>query len=198
MKALMILSLMTVSLSAYAGIGDAVYDRALTQAEMQKLLPQYLAMVEKQAAQLPSASENEAMWGLAGFLNDHTFYAFDENNKVIGRQSHTAETLVKNIESTLKELKEVTPAQREEEAADLLAGFEGAADAGKISCHLGYEDKFKDDTSRIVKCEDDRSYEGNGGDDEEGYYDVRRIILSIDGKTLAPVNTLKLEHPIAG
>lgn len=196
MKTLITLMLMTAALPAF---GESTFDRKLTKSEMEKMLPRYVAMVEKQAAELPSASENQAYVGLAGNVLDPFYAAFGDNNNIIGNQSHTAATILEGIQIAVAELTAVTPAQRVEEANGLMAGFKGTdKEAGRITCRLGYFRGHKSATNRIVKCEDNRSQSGSGYGDDEGYYDMRRVILSIDAKTLAPVSTLKLDHFIAG
>jgi len=199
MKTIFALSLLALFASAteVSAAKGPKYDRRLTSREVAKLLPLYIASVEQHAANLPSSSDNQVLWNAAYSVTDPTYYAF-KDGKVIGRQSHTIETLVQGLESAVAELKAVTPEQRREEAAGLLAGFKGASDAGKITCRLGYDSEFKNDTGRIVKCEDDRSSAGGGGEEDEGYLDIRRIILSIDGASLEPVSPLKLEHLTAG
>lgn len=195
MKTTFALALLALVMAAPEASADAKFDRRLTSSEMAKLLPLYIASVEEHAATLPSAEDNQILWGAASSVLNPTYYAF-KDGKIVGMQSHKIETLIEGLESAVAELKEVSPAQRVEKTSDLLAGFNGAKDAGKITCRLGYFSEFKGENERIVKCEDNRSQAGEGED--EGYYDVRRFILSIDGKTLEPVSPLRLEHLIAG
>lgn len=192
MKTLFALMLMAVSLPASA---DSDFDRRLTKSEMQKLLPRYVEMVERTAAELPSAGDNQALASAAYGVTDPIYGLFKDGN-FIGLQSHKIASLIEQLESVVAELRAVSPADRQKEAADLVAGFKGASDAGKITCRLGYYRGGKMPTERIVKCEDNRSQSGYG--DEEGYLDVRRMILSIDAKTLEPLSVLKLGHDIAG
>lgn len=192
MKTLFTLTLMAASLSAFA---DSSFDRRLTKAEMEKLLPKYVAMVENSAGELPSASDNQAL-GMAAYGVTDPIYGLFKDGSFIGLQSHKISSLIEQLESVVAELRAVSPADRQAEAASLVAGFKGARDAGKITCRLGYYRGSKMPTERVVKCEDNRSQSGYG--DEEGYLDVRRMILSIDAKTLEPQAVLKLAHDIAG
>lgn len=193
MKTMMTLILMTASLPAFA---DSSFDRRLSKSETEKLLPKYVAMVERSAAELPSAEDNQALGSAAYGVTDPIYGLFKDGN-FIGLQSHTVTSLIAQLESVVTELRAVSPADRQAQAADLMAGFKGADDAGKITCRLGYYRAGKVPTERIVKCEDNRSQSGYG-DDDEGYYDVRRMILSIDADTLEPLAVLKLAHDIAG
>lgn len=193
MKTLITLILLTASLPAFA---ESTFDRRLTKAEMAKVLPQYVALVERSAAELPSANDNQAL-GMAAHGVTNPIYGLFKNGEFIGLQSHKIASLIEQLESVVAELRAVSPADRQADAASLVAGFKGADDAGKITCRLGYYYSSKIPTERIVKCEDNRSQSGYG-DDDEGYYDVRRIILSIDAKTLEPLAVIKLAHDIAG
>lgn len=191
MKTLFTLALMTLSLAAQA---EHSMDRKLTRAEMQKLLPEYVRMVESSAATLLSADENQT------YVNAGSDYAYTlwDGTKAIGLQQLTAAQKIEMLERVLATLKEGTAASRQEEAAMLLEGFKGSREAGKVSCRLGYWYSSKVANERIVVCTDNRSQAGSEDGEDEGYLDIRTFILSIDASTLAPLSLLKLQHDIAG
>lgn len=188
-------ALIALSLSASALAGQPVMDRKLNRQELRALLPQYVAMVESQAASLPSAEQKRQLNLVVAGIENNTFVLM-KDGKIVGRQAHGIDSHIESLEQAVAELKAVSPRDRVEAAADLVAGFKGGLGAGRISCTLGYAGQFKQQDERIVKCTDDRSRKGSG--DDEGFADIRSFTLSIDAKTLAPLSTLELDHLQAG
>jgi hypothetical protein len=189
-------ALTLLSINAFASHSrDGVYDRQLTRAEMEKLLPSYVATADAASSTLPSPSDNDDL-GMTAYAITNPIYSAFRNNKIVGQQSHTIDSLIQELESTVRDLKERSAQERRQEYATVLEGFKGRI-SRKVSCQLGYSSASKVSTERIVKCVDNRSEAGTGGDDE-GYSDVRTIILSIDAKTLAPVSLLKIDQFTAG
>lgn len=191
MKILLTLALMIAALPAHA---ESKMDRKLTRAEMQKLLPAYVEMVEASAANQLTADENQTFVSAGG---DYAYGLF-RGNKMIGLQALSAEQKIQMLEQALATLKEGSPASRNEDTARLIEGFKFADKAGKISCRLGYYRSSAVANERIVTCEDNQSQAGSGEGDDEGYADFRRFTLSIDASTLLPLSLLRLEHLIAG
>jgi hypothetical protein len=173
------------------------FDRRLTAAELKKVLPQYITFIKSKAAVVPSAQDNDDLGMLANSLVRRTYRAFDGGN-IIGHQTHTIQDLIEVMESSLKDIRQRTAKERQQEAQDLLSGFSDPNVAGRISCLLGYQgvSRFPDD--RIVKCVDDRGMSGAESEDGEGSVDKRIFKLSIDAKNLAPVGVLSLSTEMAG
>jgi hypothetical protein len=193
MKILILAAILLTTTHAFAA---EVFDRSLSNAELKVLLPKYTAHIQAHAGELPSASDNETIRGAAGLVSNPLYFAF-QGGKIVGLQSHTINELIEELESAAKDLRQVTVKDREEAARDLLAGFNGAKEAGRISCQLGFNSESKMATERIVVCKDNRSQAGHGGDNE-GFFDVRSFKISIDAKSKEPIAVLSLDHMQAG
>ena len=197
MKVLFSLCLSLFAITAHAANFENL-DRKLGRAEMEKLLPLYVAAVENTAGVLPSPEDNSILSMTAASVTNPIYSNF-KNGKIIGLQSHTIDALIAEMEHAVRELKSRTTQDRRAEVADLVSGMKGRL-TKRLSCQLGYKSNFKSADERIVKCIDDRSVAGSehGTDDDEGYSDIRTIILSIDAKTLLPTAVLSVDHFQAG
>src|SRR4051812_47087050 len=93
-----LLTVFFTGLFAAPAQADSAYDRTLTKSEIKKLLPKYVAMVEDQAAELPSVSENQNIAVTAAMTTDPVYGAF-KGNRIVGLQSHKIETIIKELET---------------------------------------------------------------------------------------------------
>ncbi|RZA09359.1 MAG: hypothetical protein EOP11_01970 [Proteobacteria bacterium] len=196
---LAIFSLLFCSLPAFAG---GTLDRKLSKAEMVELLPAYVAFIDTKSAELPSPSDNQTLRMVARSMESFTRATFSEDKngglKIIGQESYELSSILGMMENALKEIKEVSTAERVANTNSMLEGFRDFRRAKRLRCRLGYSSEYKAATNRIVECSDDHSVAGSGKGDDEGYSDIRKFILSIDAKTLRPVGVLTLEHFLAG
>jgi hypothetical protein len=193
------LSLLFFSMPAFAA---GSLDRKLTKAEMVKLLPAYVAFIDGKSAELPSPADHQTLRMTAASMESFTRAAFSRTKngelKIIGQESYELSSILGMMENAFKELKETSTKDRVADTNAMLEGFRDFRKAKKLRCRLGYSSDYKSPTNRIVECSDDHSEAGSGEGDDEGFADIRKFILSIDPKTLAPVGVLSLERFLAG
>lgn len=190
MKTSMILAGLAFSLTANAGYQ---YDRNLNNSEIRKLLPAYVAMVERDAAKILSANEMMGLNAMVGTLKNRN-YVLVKDGKIVGLQALSPETIAAELENYAKEIRATSSREREEAIKIVVEGFKNPTKAGSIKCQLGYASSSKLATDRIVKCEDYRFQ--NEPDNE--WMDRREFILSIDAKTLESLSVLEVNHFQAG
>jgi hypothetical protein len=194
--------LLTLILAATPAFAASKMDRKLTKAEMVRLLPEYVAFIDTKSADLPSPSDKQMLRITASSMEDFTRATFskDKNGKliIIGEESYELSSILGLMEEALKEMKSTSTADRVADTNNAIEGFRDFRKAKRLSCRLGYSTEVKSDTNRIVECTDNHSEAGSGEGDDEGFADIRKIIMSIDAKTLKPVGVLSIERFIAG
>jgi hypothetical protein len=178
-----------------------VFDRKLTKAEVQRLLPIYMQFIAARAKSVPSPADQYALNSIRMDASLPKIGARIPNPvpgkpDIEGQSVYPIQTIKEGIEYSLNELKNVTDDERVRSTTDILNDFK--QNNSKITCELGYSSVGRFDDRRIVKCEDNRSIAEDPNSDDEGYADVRTFILSIDPASLSPIGVLELNIFQAG
>ena len=199
MKKIILLSLAILTNSlAHGYFLEPVLDRKLTEQEMKVLLPAYVASIEANIDTLPSPEDGDIMNTIQRSATITTETLRDKNGKEIGNKFRTVNEIVDELKHFIGELESLAVEERRRSTREALSGFVTFEKDSKVTCHLGYKSAYQTKSNRIVLCKDDRSVSETESPDDEGYSDVREIILSIDEDTLKPISPLRITHLTAG